>query len=342
MSLTERPFTYAAAGVDQKKKDEVLDGWLRRMARASRGRVIDIPWGFAGAYPLSGELRGVRNPVLLGCADGVGTKILLAARAGIHRGIGVDVVAMNVNDLVCVGGRPLFFLDYLCLTHVEPAVIREVGEGILDGCAQAGCVLLGGETAQHPDRYPPGEYDLAGFAVGLADRAALRLPGRTRVGDVLLGLGSSGVHSNGFSLVRRIVGKDRSLDRDLLIPTRIYVRPILELLRGSRREAVRGLAHITGGGLPENVPRILARGQDAWIRRGSWPVPEIFERLRRRAGRRLDREEMYRVFNMGVGFVVAVEPKEADWIQRELERAGESVSVIGEVIRGKGRVRFDP
>lgn len=330
--------TYKAAGVDQHKKDGVIDDFLSRMKSTFDASVVDVPWGFAGLYSLKDTNRQMRDPLLVSCADGVGTKIKLAVQANKHDTVGVDLVAMNVNDMICVGAKPLFFLDYIATSRVKPPVLKAIMKGIIDGCTQAGCALLGGETAEMPDTYTEGEYDLAGFAVGVAERDQIFSARDVRVDDVLIGLPSSGVHSNGFSLVRKIIGErpPSRLVKDLLTPTRIYTK-IFEGLR-ALRPAIRGAAHITGGGMGENIPRVIPPNCDAVVKVGSWPILPVFETLQKMGS--VDPDEMFRVFNMGIGLVFIVDPEARGAILRELKKMGESAHEIGIISRGKNRVRF--
>ena len=332
--------TYRAAGVDQKKKDKVIDDFLRRMRSTHNGSVVDLPWGFAGLFSLEGVRRTMRDPLLVACADGVGTKIKLAVAADRHDGVGIDLVAMNVNDMICVGARPLFFLDYIATGKVRPPVLKSIMSGLVRGCREAGCALLGGETAEMPDVYTDGEYDLAGFAVGVVDRDQAFSSSDVRRDDILIGVPSSGVHSNGYSLVRRIVGErpPAALLKQLLAPTRIYTKLFDGLLAAGLRRGIHGIAHITGGGLGENVPRVIPKDRDAVIRRGSWDVPAVFQILQKAGS--VDMEEMYRVFNMGIGLVLVVDPEARGGVLGQLHKMGESAREIGIISPGKNRVRF--
>jgi phosphoribosylformylglycinamidine cyclo-ligase len=340
--------TYRDAGVDTARADRAVDRVLQLARRTFIPGVRDLPWGFAGLFDLkAGGLldRMPQRPLLAACADGAGTKVKIAAALGRHRGIGVDVVAMNVNDLICVGARPLFFLDYFACGRLDPAVLAEVVEGIVDGCRQAGCALLGGETAEMPGVYAAGDYDVAGFAVGVVEERRVLDGRRTREGDDVIGLASSGVHANGFSLVRRVFADadfrrpdpelGAPLGEVLLTPTRIYVRALFGVLRHYRvRRAVRAVAHITGEGIAGNVPRVLPEGFHAEIARGSWPVPPIFERIRRAGS--VDEEEMYAVFNMGIGFVMITHPASTAPILRRLRQMRQRAWRIGRIVRGAG------
>ncbi len=295
--------------------------------------------------------RNYREPVLVGCTDGVGSKVLVAVRAGRYDTIGIDLVAMNVNDLLCCGAEPLFFLDYIALHKLQPELVAQILAGVVRGCEEAGCALLGGETAEMPDLYRRRHFDLAGFAVGVVERGRLIRPENVRPGDHLVGLLSSGLHSNGYALARRLLLNNPRLAADqarrslgepvleaLLRPTRIYVRPVLDTLRHyPQRLFITGMAHITGGGLPGNLPRLLPPDCDAVVRRGSWPIPPIFGLLEHLG---VAEEEMYRVFNMGIGYVLAVRPKSVNAVVRRLNRGGTPATVIGSVRRGRGRVEI--
>ncbi|MDP2313931.1 MAG: phosphoribosylformylglycinamidine cyclo-ligase [Pseudomonadota bacterium] len=305
---------YKNAGVDIEAGDEVVDRIKRHVRSTYRPGVVGDIGGFGGLFSLMGRYR---DPLLVSGTDGVGTKLLLAQRLQKHDTIGVDLVAMCVNDVVVCGAEPLFFLDYFATGKLQPAEAEQVVAGIADGCRQAGCALIGGETAEMPGMYAPGHYDLAGFCVGAVERDQMLDGTRIQAGDALVGLPSSGVHSNGFSLVRHLLDP-LPMDRDewglgaplgevLLRPTRIYVKQLLDL---RTRYDLLGMAHITGGGFTGNVPRVLPPGLGARIEKGSWPVLPIFELLRQQGG--LSDEEMFRTFNNGIGMVVVVRPDIAD------------------------------
>ncbi len=326
---------------------ELIKPWA---ARTRRAEVLGGLGGFGGLFALG---KRYRDPVLVAGADGVGTKLKVAFALGRHDTVGIDCVAMNVNDVLTTGAEPLFFLDYLAVGLLDPEQVAAVVAGVARGCEEAGCALLGGETAEMPGFYAPGEYDLAGFAVGVVEREAILGPARVRPGDALLGLAASGLHANGFSLVRRLLeeaGADlerevpevgRPLGEALLEPTRIYVRPVLEVLR---REggSVRALAHITGGGFPENVPRALPPGLSARLRVGSWPEPPVYGFLRRLADRLggIGEEELRRTFNLGLGMVMVVASEAADRVADVLAGQGVPCWVVGEVVTGGEGVIF--
>jgi phosphoribosylformylglycinamidine cyclo-ligase len=343
-----KPLTYAAAGVDTVTKDAFIDRLLARMRSTYGKRVVELPWGFAGLYRLPGHPR----ELLVGCTDGVGTKLKIAFLTGKHDTVGIDLVAMSVNDLIVCGARPLFFLDYIATGKVDVKTLDAATGGILEGCRQAGCALLGGETAEMPGFYAPGEYDMAGFAAGLVDERRVIDGRRVKSGDAVIGIASSGLHSNGYSLARkvffdtmrltarsRLPGLKRPLGVELLVPTRIYVKAVGALL-ARMRDAVRSIAHITGGGLMENIPRVLPDGCAVEIEEGRWPVPPIFGTLQRGGG--VSRDEMFRVFNMGVGMTVIVPARAAERACRTLRQAGKKAWVIGRVVRGPREVRLIP
>jgi len=336
------PLGYREAGVDIDAGDELVERIKSHVKRTFRPEVMTDLGGFAGLCRLP---AGYREPVLVSCADGVGTKLKIAFLTGRHDTVGIDLVAMNVNDLVVTGGEPLFFLDYFAAGKLDVGVAERVVAGIADGCRQAGCALLGGETAELPGFYQPGEYDLAGFCVGVVERER-RVDGRAiRAGDPLLGLASSGFHSNGYSLVRRALldqmrlrldespsGLDASLGEVLLRPTRIYVSALRALHTAG---LLSGAAHITGGGLVDNPARMLPSGGGVaplrlQIRLGSWPVPPVFNLLAEGAG--VPSDEMRRTFNMGIGMVVCVPAARVDEARGVLESAGERVFEIGRVL----------
>lgn len=322
---------------------------IKPLARATdRAGTMGGLGGFGALFDL--KAAGFKDPVLVSSTDGVGTKLRVAIEAGIHATVGIDLVAMCVNDLVVQGAEPLFFLDYFATGKLEVAAAKDVIAGIAEGCRQAGCALVGGETAEMPGMYAKGDYDLAGFSVGAAERTAL-LPAGVAAGDVLLGLASSGVHSNGFSLVRRVLeargltladaapfAPGRTLGEALLEPTRVYVKPLLALHRAGLLKAA---AHITGGGLPGNLPRVLPAGLTAVLDGTSWPVPPVFAFLAE-AGN-VTAEEMLRVFNCGLGMVIAVPAARAGEAASMLEAAGERVFRIGalEASEGAAAIRID-
>ena len=337
--------TYKDSGVDVERGYEAVRLMKEHVKRTFNDNVLGDLGSFGGFYSI--ENSGMSKPVLVAGTDGVGTKLNLAFLTGRHDTVGIDCVAMCVNDVVCQGAMPLFFLDYLATGNLKPELAATIVHGVAEGCLQAGCALIGGETAEMPGFYPEGEYDLAGFCVGMVDRAQAINGSGIRAGDTLVGLASSGVHSNGFSLVRRLLVNDEtdlnahvdelgcSLADELLRPTRIYVRTIKELIS---RFTIKGIAHITGGGFIENIPRVLPDGLTARIDRGSWPVQPIFRMMQRISG--MEDEQIYNTFNMGIGMVLAVDSEEADAVVCAANSLGEKAFVIGEVIEsedgGKG------
>ncbi|MBI1953962.1 MAG: phosphoribosylformylglycinamidine cyclo-ligase [Candidatus Omnitrophica bacterium] len=290
--------------------------------------------GFGGLFELAASGAGKR-PVLAASADGVGTKLKLAQIAGWYEPLGVDLVAMNVNDILCVGARPLFFLDYIAAGRLRTRVFTDVVRGVVRGCVESGCVLLGGETAQMPLLYRGGDFDLAGFAVGVVDKGDVMSGEKVRAGQVVLGLASNGPHANGFTLIQRVLSKPelKRNARELLKPTRIYVRPVLELLK--KNCPVTGIAHITGGSFAEKLPRVLPPGLAVRLTKRSWPIPAIFGKIQA-AG--VPEAEMYRTFNMGVGMAVIVPARAVSKTRKVLSRSGLSSWPIGQVTRGKQEV----
>jgi len=340
-----KPLTYREAGVDIDAGDDAVRRIMPLARATNRAEVIGGVGGFASLVGLPSKYR---EPVMVSSTDGVGSKLKIACLAGRHDTVGIDLVAMGVNDILVPGAEPLYFLDYISVGRIDPGQIEAIVGGVAEGCRQAGCALVGGEMAEHPDSLPPGEYDLAGFAVGIAERQRLIDGSKIRPGDVVLGLASSGLHSNGYSLVRRIVfdvmklrgtdllpGTGRLVAEELLTPTRIYVRSIQTLLETIE---VKGMAHVTGGGVTGNIPRVLPHGCRARLVRSSWSPPAIFDTLRQ-AGR-VEDAEMFRTFNMGIGYVVIVAAVEADAAAHILRGAGEKVTKIGEIVAGERGVEL--
>lgn len=356
-TTTRRALTYADAGVDIEAGDRSVD-LIKTMLRRTHGpRVMGQHGAFAGMFRLdyNEELfkHNYRDPVLVACTDGVGTKIKLAAEMAVYDTVGIDCVAMNINDLIVQGAEPLFFLDYLGLHKQDPETTAAMVAGVAKGCEIAGCALIGGECAEMPDVYAKGDFDMAGFAVGVVELDRAIDPMRVEPGDVIIGLASDGVHSNGYSLVRKIItsrrlrldkqyaelDSERTLGDVLLTPTRIYAQPIVRLLRKYKvKRIVSGMAHITGGGLPGNVNRALPDDCDAKINCKVWDVPPVFRFLQKRGN--VERDEMYRVFNMGIGYVLIVRPSFADSVVRQLSKAGEDARVIGKIVKGRGVVKL--
>ncbi len=338
--------TYKDAGVDIDAGDLFVEK-IKPFVRATRRpEVLTDIGGFGGLF----ALKKYRNPVLVSGTDGVGTKLKIAFLMNRHDTVGIDLVAMCVNDIIVQGAEPLFFLDYFATGKLKPEEHSQVVKGIADGCKQAGCALIGGETAEMPSFYGDDEYDLAGFAVGVAERKDIITGAGIRPGDRLIGLASSGLHSNGYSLARKVLFDKAgygvediltelggpTLGEVLLTPTRIYARTVMALLKDFD---IRGMAHITGGGITENTPRILPKGAQAVVRKGSWPVPPVFKLIQKKAA--VDDAEMYRAFNMGIGMVLAVPKNQADKVLRKAEKLGEKAYVIGEAVKGKPAVKYE-
>ena len=331
--------TYKDAGVDVERGYEAVRRMKQHVTTTFNENVLGGLGSFGGFYSIENE--GLEKPVLVAGTDGVGTKLKLAFLMDKHDTVGIDCVAMCVNDVVCQGAKPLMFLDYVATGYLDPAKVEQIVAGVAEGCRQAGCALIGGETAEMPDFYPAGEYDLAGFTVGIVDREKSISGAAVAEGDVLVGIASSGVHSNGYSLVRRLVlteGRDlnapvealggKSWGETLLTPTKIYVKSALAACKAAN---VHGIAHITGGGFIENIPRILPDGLTAEIELGTWPVLPVFTELQKLGG--LGNRQIYNTFNMGIGMAFAVSAQEADALMASLEASGEQAYRIGRVVK---------
>ena len=336
--------SYEEAGVNLEAGYEVVRRIKKHVASTSRPGVMGNIGAFGGMFDLAS--LGVKGPVLVSGTDGVGTKLKLAFEMDKHDTIGVDAVAMCVNDVLAQGAEPLLFLDYVAVGHNEPRKIEAIVSGVAEGCRQAGCALVGGETAEMPGMYGDGEYDIAGFTVGVVERSKLIDGSKVKTGDVLVGIASSGVHSNGFSLVRKIVSDNgfdlkkvypelsqKMLGEVLLTPTRIYVKQVLEVIRNCD---VHGISHITGGGFDENIPRILREGQGIAIEEGSWEILPVFRFLEKYG--KVSHREMFNIFNMGIGMVIALDASEAQRAIDLLAAQGERASVIGRVTAEEGVV----
>ncbi len=340
------PITYKDAGVDIDAGDLFVQKIKPYVKATFRPEVLTDIGGFGGLF----ALKKYRNPVLVSGTDGVGTKLKIAFLTNRHDTVGIDLVAMCVNDIVVSGAEPLFFLDYFATGKLRPQEHSDIVKGIAEGCRQAGCALIGGETAEMPSFYAADEYDLAGFAVGVAEKSKLINGSRIRPGDALVGLASSGLHSNGFSLVRKVLfekagyGVDdvlselggAPLGQVLLTPTRIYAKTVLALMK---KFDIRGMAHITGGGITENTPRMLPKGAQALIRKGTWDLHPVFGLIRKKAG--VDDDEMYRDFNMGLGMILAVPKKQAAGVMKLAAKLGEKAFLIGEIVKGKQIVKYE-
>lgn len=351
------PMTYKEAGVDIAAGEAMVEGIRTLVEKTYSPRVVGTLGGFAGLFSLdfSEKLlkQNYRDPILVSCCDGVGTKLKVAFRAGKLDTVGIDLVAMNVNDLVCVGAEPLFFLDYVAVGRLEPKRMRDIIAGVSAGCVQAGCALLGGETAEMPDFYKAKEFDMAGFAVGVVERNKIIDGSRVKPGDAIIALASDGLHSNGYGLARKVVFEKAKLKltdapaelegatvaEAMLKPTRIYVKAVLEVLRSYKRQRpVKAMAHITGGGLPGNLPRVLPAGLTARLKRSGWVPPGIFD-LIAKAGP-VDQVEMFRVFNMGVGFVMVVSATHAAPVMARLRKAGQRCWLAGKVVKGGPNIQW--
>lgn len=334
--------SYEASGVNLEAGYEVVSRIKKHVASTTRKGSMGNIGSFGGMFDL--DSLGYEHPVLVSGTDGVGTKLKLAFEMDKHDTIGIDAVAMCVNDVLAQGAEPLIFLDYVAVGKNHPATVEAIVSGVAEGCRQAGCALVGGETAEMPGMYAEGEYDIAGFTVGAVEKSKLIDCSKVKVGDVLVGVASSGVHSNGFSLVRKIVSDnnlklsekypltgDRTLGEMLLTPTKIYVKQIHRVLA---EVDVHGIAHITGGGFDENIPRILKDGQGVEITEGSWGILPVFRLLEEYGG--VPHREMFNIFNMGVGIVLAVNSEDAERVIDILGECGEKATVIGKVVEGEG------
>ena len=336
---------YKTAGVDIEAGYRSVDLMKSHVKATMRPEVLGGLGGFSGAFSLA-KIKQMEDPVLLSGTDGVGTKIKLAFLLDKHDTVGIDCVAMCINDVACAGGEPLFFLDYIACGKNYPEKIATIVGGVAEGCKQSGAALIGGETAEHPGLMPEDEYDLAGFAVGVVDRKDLITGENIKAGDTLIGIASSGVHSNGFSLIRKVFDMTKeslntyyeelgaTLGETLLTPTRIYVKALKSV-----RDAgvtIKGCSHITGGGFYENIPRMLPEGVTAVVHKGSYPIPPIFKLLQDRGG--LEEKMMYNTYNMGLGMVFSVDSADADKTLEALKAAGEAAYIIGEVVPGNKEV----
>jgi len=337
--------SYREAGVDIEAGYEGVRLMKRHVERTMTPGVVSGIGGFGGLF--APDLAGMKEPVLVSGTDGVGTKLRVAQLLGKHDTVGIDCVAMCVNDIICCGAKPLFFLDYIAIGKNGPEKVASIVSGVAEGCVQAGCALIGGETAEHPGVMAPEDYDIAGFAVGVVDREKILDPSRVKAGDALISLPSSGLHSNGFSLVRKVLDIENTdlhgwseelgceLGAELLAPTRIYVRPVLDVLRIAD---VHGISHITGGGFFENIPRCLPEGLRAKIDKAALWIPPIFRMIQRLGS--IPERDMFNTFNMGTGMVLAVDKRDADKALESLRNAGQAPRVIGEVVPGERGVEL--
>jgi phosphoribosylformylglycinamidine cyclo-ligase len=330
-----RKLTYKSSGVDIQKADEFINAIKGLVKSTKQPGVMDRTRAFGSLFELP---KGYKNPVLVSSTDGVGTKLLIANHVGKHDTVGIDLVAMNVNDVLCVGAKPLFFLDYVACGKVDKKILVDVMKGIAEGCRQAGCALIGGETAEMPGMYKPEDYDLAGFTVGVVEKPKIIDGSKIRPGDVVIGLPSSGVHSNGYSLLRKVFSpaEQKKYAKLVLEPTRIYVKNILPLVN---KFDIHGMAHNTGGAFYEKLTKCLPDNTALRIWKGLWPMPEIFELIQAKAD--IAEGELYKTFNMGIGFIVVVNSADVGKIQKALLKTGMPSYVIGMVVpRTKERLEL--
>jgi phosphoribosylformylglycinamidine cyclo-ligase len=329
---------YKKAGVDIDKANLLVDAIKGMVKKTSRREVLGSIGGFGAFFQF--PKSKIKNPVLVSSCDGVGTKLKVAFLAGIHDTVGIDLVAMSVNDVLCSGAEPLFFLDYIATGKIETHVYKDVMKGIVEGCRQAHCALVGGETAEMPGMYKAGEYDLAGFCVGMVDRNKILGPQRVKIGDAVVGLESSGLHSNGFSLVRKIFAQEELKGRahEFLKPTRIYVKPVLAVLKkfNEKEFGVRAVAHITGGGFFDKADRVVPTHATMVLYKNAWQKPELFQEMQDRAG--ISDKETFRTFNMGIGMIVVIKDALKMDVVREFSRHGLKSYIVGEIIPGVGGV----
>lgn len=332
--------SYKEAGVDVTAGYKAVELMKQHVARTMTSGVLSGIGGFGGLFEL--DMTGITKPVLVSGTDGVGTKLKIAFLMDKHDTVGIDCVAMCVNDIICCGAKPQFFLDYIAVGKNYPEKIAQIVSGVAEGCVQSGCALIGGETAEMPGFYPVDEYDLAGFSVGVVDKDKILDPSTQKAGDVMIAIKSSGVHSNGFSLVRKVFSVDektlsvhydelgKTLGETLLTPTKIYVKAVMSLLDSVK---VKAISHITGGGFYENIPRMLIDGKRAVVEKDSYPVPPIFAMLAKEGD--ISEEMMYNTFNMGLGMIVAVDPADVDKTMEAIKQAGDTPYVVGKIIDGE-------
>ena len=338
--------SYKDAGVDVTAGYRSVELMKKDVASTAREEVLDTIGGFGGLF--APKVAGMKKPVLVSGTDGVGTKLKIAFLMDKHDTVGIDCVAMCVNDVICAGAEPLFFLDYIACGKNEPEKIATIVKGVADGCKESGCALIGGETAEHPGLMPEDEYDLAGFTVGMVEEEKILDKNSVMAGDVCIGLASSGVHSNGFSLVRKVFGIDNAAVLDqyrealgaplgevLLTPTKLYVKPVLSLLN---KVHVKSIAHITGGGFYENMPRAFGENLSACITKGSWPILPIFDLIQKKGG--ISEHDMFNTFNMGIGMMVIVAKEDVDAALASLKESNVPAYVIGEMVPGSHTVTF--
>jgi len=325
--------TYKSAGVDIDKANRLVSDYKRFAALTKIKGVISDVGSFGGLF--APNIKGMKYPVLVSSTDGVGTKLKLAFLLDKHDTVGIDLVAMSANDILCSGARGLFFLDYISTSRIMPSVLKDIVKGISRGCLESGYALIGGETAEMPDMYSKGEYDLAGFGVGIVDKRDIIDGSRTKAGDVVIGLESSGPHSNGYSLIRKILTEKelKKYSKELLAPTRLYAKPVLAL---KKKIKIKGIANITGGAFYDKIPRIIPKGLAIDIYKGSWRVPEIFSIIKDSGN--VDDKEMYRTLNMGIGMVLVLAKSDADRAVKILSDNGLKSHIIGKVVKGSREV----
>ncbi|MCM8779556.1 MAG: phosphoribosylformylglycinamidine cyclo-ligase [Candidatus Omnitrophica bacterium] len=333
--------TYKKAGVDIDTANVFVQNIKPLVKKTHNLNVVTSIGGFGGLFNFA--KTKYKEPVLVSSTDGVGTKLKIAISVNKHNTVGIDLVGMNVNDVLCTGAEPLFFLDYIACGKLKPDVLTDVVRGIANGCAEAGCALIGGETAEMPGMYKEDDYDLAGFCVGVVERSRIIDGSKIEAGDKVIGLESNGLHSNGFSLVRKVFSAHelKQISSELLRPTKIYVKPVLSLLRNSNlqlRTAINGIAHITGGAFYDKISRILPDNINARINKTSWVVPKIFQLIQNKGG--VENKEMYRTFNMGVGMVLIVKPQAAQAVISALAEFKLKSWIIGEAVKGKKEVEI--
>ena len=337
--------SYKAAGVDVTAGYEAVRLMKEHVVRTNTPGCISGIGGFGGLFQL--DMTDIKEPVLVSGTDGVGTKLKIAMLMDKHDTIGIDAVAMCVNDIICCGAKPLFFLDYIAIGKNVPTKVAEIVKGVADGCVMSGCALVGGETAEHPGMMPDDDYDIAGYSTGIVDKSKILDPSSIKAGDVIVGIASSGVHSNGFSLVRKVFDVNeenikvfypelgKTLGEALLTPTRIYVKPVLDVIS---KVTVKGISHITGGGFYENIPRVLPEGVSAKINKSSYEVPAIFKLMQEKGN--ISEHDMYNTFNMGIGMMLVVDKADAEKTVELLKANGEEAYIIGETVAGNDGVIF--
>lgn len=326
----KKSVTYKSSGVDIKQADVFVRSIQGLMGATMNSSVLKKHKAFGSLFAL--DIKKYKNPVLVSSTDGVGTKLLIAKHVNKHDTVGIDLVAMNVNDVLCAGAKPLFFLDYIACGKVKPGLLKNVVKGISEGCQQADCSLIGGETAEMPGLYAFDEYDLAGFAVGIVDKNKIINGSTIETGDRLIGLASSGLHSNGYSLARKVfsLSEQKRLAKELLKPTRIYVKEVLKVIEKFK---IKGVAHITGGAFYEKLTKIIPQGKCALVYKGSWPVPNIFQLIAKKG--KIQNKEMFTTFNMGIGLVLVVRPAQAEPVIKFLHKQGVKSWAIGSIINHK-------